>query len=157
TTDLIVIHFRGRFHSFYRTDCIKARGHRISRASHGNSSQISKRLDLTLGVLDGQHVILPRLWIYPVARRNHLVTCESGNDITDTLLLVQPKLARPRAIDIELECWVVDVLWDVDVGNARDTLDLRCESGSSLMRPLRIRARNLNINGCWQPKVEYCI
>src|SRR5262249_12320964 len=136
TTDLIVIHLGRRFHSFYGTDRIEARGHRICRASDGNRSQISKRLDLTFGVLHRQHVILTGLGIHPVARGNHLVTRQSSDDVTDNLLLVQPKLARSCAIDVELERWVVDILWDVDVGNARDTLDLRCEGGCSLMRPL---------------------
>ena len=66
-----------------------------------DAAEIQHVADLVLGVLHGQHVVVAALRIDPVARRDHLVRGQRGDDVVDHLALIEPELAGALAVDVE--------------------------------------------------------
>ena len=97
---------------------------RVGRFSPGavqrNGPQIEQALNLLFGILHVQEVVVVVPRIDPDIRRDHLVRGERGDDVLDDFLFAQPELAGARAVDVELQRGIVEILRNVGIRNAAD-------------------------------------
>jgi len=70
---------------------------------------------LLLGILHVQEVVVVVLWIDPDVWRHHLIRSERSNDVLYDFLLGQAKLTGASAVDVELQCRIVEILRDVSI------------------------------------------
>src|SRR5207302_1338430 len=93
TADLVVVHFRGRFEAADTADHIKPRRALQSCSMKRDSPDVEHALNLLLGILHVEEVVVVVLWIDPDVRRHHLIRSERSNDVLYDFLLAQAKLA----------------------------------------------------------------
>ena len=95
-------------------------------AAQRDRAQIADAPHLVFGILNRQHVVVAVLGIDPVARRDHLVRSERGDHVADHFALIESELAGARAVHIEPQRRIVDVLRNENIG---DTVDRRICGG----------------------------
>ena len=150
--DLVVIHFGGRFEARDVADHVEARRALQSGAVQRNGAQIEQALNLLLGILNVQEIVVVVLRIDPDIRRDHLIRSERGDDVLDDFLFAQSQFAGARAIDVELQRGIVEILRNVDIGDAVDLPDLTGKVERGLVAGLQIRAAHLHVDGRGSPR-----
>ena len=133
-----MIDFRRGLHAPDGADRIQTRRQGAPGRADGNRPQVRKRFNLPFAVLNREHIVLAGPRIDPVARRNHLVTGERRDDVSDNFLLIESQFAGPGAIDVEFQRRVVHILRYIDVGHAGDALYFRSQFHGCFVRPLQI-------------------
>ena len=114
-------------------------------------------LDLLGGILHGQHVVVARLRIDPVAGRDHAVGRERGDDIVDYVLRRQADEAGPLAVDVELNAGVLQILGYIDVRDALEGPDFFGDLLRGSERGLLVIGTDLNVERRGQALVDHGI
>ncbi len=140
---------------------VPQRAHRIElrrplrqTSAQRNGRQVGEAANEVLRVLHGEQVIVAALGIHPIARSDYLVRCQRRDDVAHHLFLVQPKLAGPYAVDIELERRVVDVLRDEHVTHIGQAVCPARQLGGDAVGRLEAVAAHLDVQGSRQPQVQ---
>ena len=105
--------------------------------------------------MNRKHIVVAVFWIDPIARCDHLVAVERGNDVLNHLLLVQTEFDRASTVNVKAQCGVIDVLWNICVRNSRHRADSPCQAGRRIERLLHIETGDLNIDRGGQTQVQH--
>ncbi len=152
-----MIHFGGRLFALHLRDRIERGGFLTAGRAQRDGLQIIQRYDLVVFILHGQHVVVAGFGVYPVARRDHLVGGEGGDDVADHFLLSQAQFAGARAIDRELQRGVVEILRNEDVLHAGRQADLGRQFLRQSVAGGQTRSADLHVDGRGQTEVEHRI
>src|SRR5207245_7016443 len=104
--------------------------------------------------LSVQYVIVPGLWIDAKAGRYHLVRSEGGDHVVDHLALIETHLAGARAVDVELQRGVVDILRNEDVGHAWDAPNARGKLQGGGIGSFHVGTGHLHVDGRRKSQVQ---
>src|SRR5208337_1149189 len=116
--DLIVVHFRGGFEVRHLDHLVEIRRLFRGRRTDGNTFQGEHTVDIAFRILDGEEVVVASTRVDPVARCDHLVGGQRGDDVVHDFLLVEAQFPCTYPVDLELKGRVIDVLWNVDIAHA---------------------------------------
>ncbi len=109
--------------------------------------QVVNRRRTVLVVLDRQKVVVARLVIHPVVGRNHSVGVQSGDHVVDDLALIESKLGRMDAVDVQTQRRTVHILGNVDVADARQPPDAARKILRHAIGLFQIATGDLQIDG----------
>ena len=119
-----------------------------------NLLEIGHGVDLGLGVLHRQHVVISVLGIDPVAGSDHAVRGQRGDHIVDRFLRRHSHAPGHFAIDIELNAGIVEVLRNKYIADAMKPANFGGDLGRGLVSLLLIVPANLDVNGRRQSEVD---
>src|ERR1700722_1184929 len=114
-------------------------------------------LDLIFRVLHGDKVIVSVLWIDPVARGDHHVRSECGDQVVDHFLRSEAELRGAIAIHVYLKSGIIHVLRDVDIGYAFRSPDLAGQILRDFVIGFQIHAAHLHVNRCGHALIQHCV
>src|ERR1700731_4821273 len=154
TKQLIVVYFRRGRNSADFYHAIEGGRFRAFPAAQGNLLQIGHRLDLVLGILDGQQVGVTARWIDPVIRRDHAVRSEGGDDVVDDFFLRETEETGLPAVNVELQGRVIDILGNQNVADAPESANKRSDLCRCGVNAAEIVAANLYVNGRGQAEID---
>ena len=103
-------------------------------------------MDLRLRILHGEHIVVAILGIDPIARRDHRVRGQRGDEVAHYFLLGEAELARSHAIDVQLQRGIIDVLRDIGIAHAGDFANLPGKLERRVVGLGQIIARDLHID-----------
>ena len=85
--ELVVIHLGRRLERRDVATTSSVRRLSVRAGMERNGAQIAQVLNVAFGILHGQHVVVAALRIDPVARRDHAVGRQRGDDVVDDFAL----------------------------------------------------------------------
>ena len=92
-----------------------------------NGPQVEQVPNLVFGILHVKEVIVVVLRIDPNVGRHHLVRGERGDDVLHYLLLAQSQFAGARAVHLQPQRRIIEVLRNVSIRHTADLPDLAGE------------------------------
>jgi hypothetical protein len=133
-------------------DHVEPRGTLQTPPCSGMERRSSRLSNLLFGILHVQEIVVVVLGIDPDIRRYHLVRSERRNDVLDHFLLAQSQFAGARAIDLQLQGRVIEILRDVSIRHAAYLADLPGQIERGLIAGLQIRAATCTSMGAASPR-----
>ena len=153
---LIMIHFGRRRRCADGADGVEPRRQSADFAPrNGMDDEVGQVFDGIFGILHGQQIIVAAFRIHPVARRDHLVGSQRGDDVADDFLFIQTKFAGAQAVHVQLQRGIINVLRHQHVADARQrSRTFRAISSRDLMRAFQVLAADLNVHRRGHPQIQ---
>ncbi len=112
-----------------------------SGARRGMAFKSSREAHLIFGILDGDEIIVSAFRVHPIARGDHGVGGEGGDDVIHNFLGGEAEFTRTFAIDVHFERGIIHILGNVDIRHARKRLEFSCQVERDAVGRLQIACR----------------
>ena len=138
-----MIHFGGRSGcaESWLTESSRVGCFELRRAQR-HRRQVGKIFDEVFGILDREQIIVAGLGINPIARRDHPVGSQRGDDVVHDFLCVQAKFAGALAVNVHFQRRIIHVLRHQHVADARQRADLLGDLRRDVVRAFHVRCRS---------------
>src|SRR5689334_8447125 len=120
----------------------------------GNGAQVDQALDLLLGILHVQKVIVVVFRIDPDVGRDHLIRRKGGNDVLYDLLFAEPQLSGASPVDFEPQRRIIEVLRDIRVRDSANSSNLFRQVERGLVAGLKVGPAHLNVDRGGKSQVQ---
>ena len=114
-----------------------------ARKRHG--AEVGQVFHDVFRILDGEQIIVAALGIDPIARRDHPVGGQRGDEAVHHFLCAQAQFAGALAVNVNLQRRIIHVLRHQHVADARQGARLLGDLGGDVVRRLHIHAADLDV------------